>query len=129
MITVQIPVSQGFGRDGLTITEAGYVFRFNRAVSKVLVENTGQTPLSVGINEVIIGAVTNLDSAEDMVTRDQNTISAREALDKAVVIWPGKSLVLEGWVESVSGRRMIWNIWAVTDPTETTEMHGGVIGF
>lgn len=129
----QYPPGDGFGADGLDITAAGLVYRFNRPAHRVLVRNTGTNSVYVGFNEALAGLGINevTSIAQGRPTQEAHrlsTITLVDALSKGVEILKDSEVIFECVAGGSSGRKAIYSLWFITAENETATVKGGIIG-
>ena len=127
------PCGDGFGVDGLAITAAGVVYRFDRPAHRVLIRNAGANPVYVGFNEVIegLGLSTANSILQGRPTEEAHrlaTITVAAALAKGVQIPVNDEKIFECIAGGNSGRKAIYCIWGITEVQETATIMGGVLG-
>lgn len=122
---------EGFGQAGLVVTDAGYTYRFQRPVSRVVIKNVSEDgqDVYIGFNQVIEGG----DGNDPVLTENQEanrvqTITAAQALARGVFLDAGNNEVIEAPIDPVHGHRGIYSIWIVVAPGGQGRVQGGVVG-
>lgn len=120
-------VSEGFG-SGLSVGTNGRVYRFQRPVSKVLIRNTGSSPVRIGFNARVIDADQSPSDAPDgFQSGSLVELTDEQARDRGIEVPDGESVELEGPRDETDARRQIYTIWAITVSGSTT-IQGGSTG-
>jgi len=121
------PRTEGFGLEGVEVTEAGYVFVLRTPAKKFSIQNTGGENVVVIINGIIQGADSNKDiPTPESYNTQYHTMTADNARQCGTVVQGMQSQLFEG---VMFGDSQIRTVCLITEGSKTTTVRGGVVSF